>query len=159
VFQSSKTRPSRTLRLAVILAIFGLGQTLAPSLLRHSRPSLKVSQRFSVPTPLTAVDVERLVTTATTSEASWSEAEPENESSEAPTGSNDLLELENLTWPEGTTPRRSVQGSHPRDLAALSTSLPVVEDSSERARGRDWSLSVSRATPVKLTARLCRFLC
>jgi hypothetical protein len=151
--QSGANRTSRSRRLAVVLAILGLVQTFVPMLLRHARPSLSLSIRFQVP----AHKPEIALITSSTSPVSgqpW-----ENEPTEESTDSQNVGELESLTWPEGTAPRQWSQDPRVLAGAALSLPIPSLTSRAESGRRHSWNLDLDRAAPVKLSTQLCRFLC
>jgi len=140
-----------------VLAIFGFAPTLAPMLMRDVRPSLSLSNRFRFST----LHSDRALLMASTPPMAVpeDEEEPVEETAEDTTDSNESLELESVTWLEGTAPSRWVQG--PRALASPTDSAarPSRSTASERLRRQTQTLAVALSTPGERAAELCRFLC
>jgi hypothetical protein len=140
-------------RLGVVLAIFGLVQTLAPMLLHHVGPSLSVSIRFRVSTLHSECG---LLLPAT---APLAAPEGAGEGPAESTDSSEVPELESLCWVEGTESSRSVQRLSSAVEPMTLTPVPSCVDTAERIRRDAWTLGLARMAPADLSARLCRFLC
>lgn len=149
-------RTGRVRRIAALLALFGIVQTLAPTLLRHVRPSLSVSIRFRVSTDHSELGV---VPATVTSETPASDSEANGETSGESSDATDLLKLEGLTWLEGTAPSHLTRGPYPLAHAGPPLRTPAASNGSIRDRWQSWRLEASRTEPPPLTAQLCRFLC
>ena len=144
---------SRTQRLGVVVALFALVQTLAPTLVHHVGPSLSVSIRFRVSTLHSECGL-LLPATAPTAEAEGAREIPAES-----TDSTEVLELESLCWVDGTEPSRSVQRLSASVEPMTLTPVPSRLDATERLRRDAWALGVARRVPSDLSTQLCRFLC
>jgi hypothetical protein len=135
------------------LAILGIVQTFAPTLMRHVRPSLSVSIRFRVSTLHSECGLALSLTPLT--------VEPEG-TQEVPAESTDTAEvpeLESLCWVEGTETSRAVERFSSAAEPLTIIPVPSSTDAPERVRRDSWTLGLARKAPADLPAQLCRFLC
>jgi hypothetical protein len=143
-----KQNPLLFHRVATVLVILGLVQSIVPSLFRIDRSTLSISSRHATP----ASDEAR--GSFLISQTLNVESRQENEADGETTDSSELLEC--ILWQEGIAERRSDR------LFDLSRSPDrLIEDQGRNVSElrRSWSRSTLGSSRESLPAKLCRFLC
>jgi hypothetical protein len=140
-------------RLGVVLAILGLVQTLAPTLMRHIRPSLSISIRFRVSTLHSECGQVAVLTPPTVAPEGAQEGSAES------TDSTEVLELESLCWFEGTETPRVVPRFSAAAEPVVIMPVPSSTDDPGQVRNASWTLGLARRAPTDRSTQLCRFLC
>jgi hypothetical protein len=144
---------SRRQQLGIVLAIFGLIQTVVPTFAHHVGPALSVAIRFRISTLHSECGLLLPATPATTAPDGAGEIPVES------TDSTEVLELESLCWVDGTESSRSLQRLSATIEPLTLTPVPSHLDAVVRLRRDAWMLGVAQRVPSNVTARLCRFLC
>jgi len=143
-------------RLGILFVILGMMQSLAPTSLRPTRPSLRISAPLRV--ALAAPDDFSLSIRVLPADSSLvTESRQEEESDQESHDTENLAE--SLAWPEAPAERRSAERSA---SASPLCSIPQPSRGTQRTcsalqRTRTFPILANASSSV--TTRLCRFLC
>jgi hypothetical protein len=134
-------------RLGILLVILGMMQSLAPTCLRLTRPSLRLSGYLRV--ALTTSDDSHLSAHGLPSDSSLvPESRPEEESDQESQDTENPAET--MAWPEALAEHRSAERS-----VSPSPLCPFPHP----GRGAERTLPILSIASSSATTRLCRFLC